>query len=196
MYLYKNYFIIICLAFLFVSCIKEDDEEDAEEEIIATFNLSGAGIGGLYEGDNTLIGIHYNEEDESEASTNWSTTPPQGEGTFWRLEFGRVDKPRLDLDPGTYIIGNVDDLANGDADLMVAFQHHSNPQGFPFLWGALGDASGTLVVTHEIGEYAYGTFEFTASDNNIDGTLDQPPLDDIIVTNGKFRAYKKAFVFQ
>ncbi|MEX2379129.1 MAG: hypothetical protein WD530_00170, partial [Vicingaceae bacterium] len=188
----------------FVACSSDDSNSDGDTgtQLFAKFELSGGGIEqGLYEGENPLVAINTNPEEG--ATIDLSTTrPTEEEAPFWRLDIASAEGANYPLTVGTYTLGNLDNFIDGNVDFYVAFQSHDVPnQSWPYVWGALGDVQGTLTITEiQTGvldngtrDIISGTFEFTASDNNIDGTIDQPPLDDIIVTNGEFRAKMGAF---
>lgn len=198
-------FFYVCLISTLVACSSDDSNSDGDTgtQLFAKFELSGGGIEqGIYEGENPLVIINTNPEEG--ATVTWTTNRPSDEDPFWNLDIGSIEGENYPLTEGTYTLGNIDDLIDGNADFVVTFQSYDVPddhQSFPYLWGALGEVQGTLTVTEiQTGvldngtrDIISGTFEFTASDNNVDGTLDQPPLDDIIVTNGEFRAKMGTF---
>lgn len=201
----KRYFqfFYVCLLATLIACSSDDDNSagDLNSTLYANFELSGGGLEqGVYVGDNPLVGINTNPEEG--AAINWSTTRPSGEDAFWRLDIASTEGANYPLTVGAYTLGNIEDFADGNVDFVVSFQSHDVPdQSWPYLWGALGDVQGTLTISEiQTGvldngtrDMISGTFEFTASDNNIDGTLNQPPLEDIIVTNGEFRAKMGTF---
>ncbi len=201
----KRYFqfFYVCIISTLMACSSDDGNSDGDSgtQLYANFDLSGGGLEqGFYEGENPLVAINTNPEEG--ATVNWSTTRPSDEDPFWRLDIASAEGANYPLTVGTYTLGNIDDFIDGNADFYVAFQSYDvPPESLPYLWGGLGDVQGTLTVTEiqtgvlENGtmDIISGSFEFTASDNNIDGTINQPPLDDIIVTNGEFRAKMGTF---
>lgn len=196
----KFYLVLSIIPILLFSCSKDDENNGLSEEQqrYANFDISG-GLEGSYAGENALISV--NTQPEEGTVVNWSSTRPSDEDPFWRLDFGSVEGANQELEVGTYSLGNIDDFDDGAADFVVSFQLHDNTEGFPSLWGALGAVEGTMTVTEvQVGffdngtrDLVIGTFEFTASDNNINGTLNQDPLETIVVTNGEFRAKQGSF---
>lgn len=196
----KHYLILSSIPLLLFSCSKEDDDNGPSEqsERYATFDISG-GLDGYYVGENALISV--NTQPESGTVVDWSATRPADEEPFWRLDFTSTEGANEELVPGTYTLGNIDDLDAGNADFAVFFQVQDNSNGFTSLWGGLGAAQGTMTVTevqpgffdNGTRDLVLGTFEFSASDNDIEGVLGQEPLEPIVVTNGEFRAKMGSF---
>lgn len=196
---------ILLMAIVMSSCSKDDESETGgeigESDLYAHFNLTGGEGGSLengqFVGDGALIAINTNPEEG--ATVTWSTHRTSEEENFWRLDIGSIEGANYPLTTGTYILGSIEDAIEGEADFTVAFQSHTHEppeEAWPFLWGGLGDVQGTLTITeiqngvldNGTRDLVTGTFEFTAADNNINGDIDQPPLSDIVVTNGEFSA--------
>lgn len=197
---FRFYLVLFIMPLLLVSCSKDDNNNQASEEAkrYSKFTISG-GLNGEYIGENTLIII--NTQPEDGAAVTWSANSPEGEEPFWSMDFASIEGANQELVPGEYKLGNIEDFDEGKVDFVVTFQVHNNEDTWPYLWGGLGAVSGTLRVTEvQKGHYdnakndlVLGTFEFKASDNNINGALSREPLEDIVVINGEFRAKMGSF---
>lgn len=197
----------ICLLAILVSCSSDDADNQggpgSGSDLYANFELSGGGVvgeddrlaQGLYVGGDPLVSV-ITTSDEEGASVHWSTYTPTSESSpFWKLDFITEEYPSYPLTTGTYTLGNFNDASEGNADFGVVFiSEDVPPQTVPYQWGGIGDVQGTVTITeiergvldNGLNGIVSGTFELTLSGQS-SGSVN-PPLNDIVITNGEFRS--------
>lgn len=146
-----------------------------------SFNVSG-GMNGEYAGESS-IGINV---DQDGSALTWENADLSGQDDFWKLEFTYVGNDTVIIAPGTYTLGNLSEMVNGEVDLMATFLNHGMlyEGGMAAAWGSTGDVEGSINVTSQDGDFLEGTFELTLSDSG----FGPEPFDDIVITDGVFRA--------
>lgn len=146
-----------------------------------SFTVAG-GMNGDFAGE-AQIGINV---DGSGSAVTWQFADLSGSDPFWKLELTYGGDDTVIVAPGTYTLGNLAQMVEGEVDFMATFlnQGMTYEGGAAAMWGATGDAEGTVVVTAQDGDFLEGTFEVMLSDAGLGGT----PFDDLVITNGVFRA--------
>lgn len=174
--------ILVIFFFLAASCSDDDDNGSgsgsgvpSESPTSVSFDISGE-----MDGVKTGVSNFFINVGPQGSSFTFENRSPDGESPFWKLEFAYTGSDTVLVEEGTYTIGNVNELAEGDVDFTALFiEDGESPM--PMTWSMIGEVSGTLVIEQVGANQASGSFEMYFDDPN-------NAYDALTIENGVFEA--------